>query len=315
MRLKYLIILFSLFFAGITFAQSHTISYTFSVEGCGDIQNLQLFSGIMYEGDNIQFDAYTFPQEDQDAQFFYNLLVGGSIEFPDGCLTENIHCDIVLSGLCNLDLSNLPSEQNVLELVYLNITVTGEKSGVHNPNEYYYLANNLETTLKIPLSKILPFLNYMSYSLDDFTPYYVNSDNQIDFNGIRKVVDGNYLSIYSKHFSTIGIGFKVDTTGSSQNPTSVNSSSVTPDLYKLDQNYPNPFNPSTKISYTLPNAGFTKLTVYNSLGEEVQSLVRENQSAGSYTVNFDAANLPSGMYLYSLSSGNFKQTNKMILMK
>jgi len=312
MRLKYLTILFSFFFAGMTFAQSHTISYTFSVDGCGDIQNLQLFSGIMHEGDNIPFDAYTFPEENQDAQFFYNLLVGGSIEFPDGCLTENIHCDIKLAGLCDLDLSNLPADKDILKLVYLIINVTGEKSGVHNPNEYYYLSNNLETNLKIPLSRILPFLNYLSYTVDDFTPYYISPDNQMDLNGIRKVVDDNYLSIYSKHFSTIGVGFKIDTT---QSPTSVNTTSITPDVYQLNQNYPNPFNPSTKISYTLPDAGFTKLTVYNSLGEVVKSLVNENQSAGNYTINFNAANLPSGLYFYSLSSGNFTQTNKMILMK
>ncbi|MCB9250517.1 MAG: T9SS type A sorting domain-containing protein [Ignavibacteriales bacterium] len=156
-----------------------------------------------------------------------------------------------------------------------------------------------------------PFLNYLSYSIDDFTPFYVNQQEQADFVGIRKAVESDYLSIYSKHFSTIGVGFKVVV----PTPTDVNSLETTPNEYELAQNYPNPFNPSTTISYNLPNSGFTKLSVYNSLGQEVQSLINDNQSAGTHTVNFNASNLPSGMYFYSLTSGNFTQTNKMILMK
>ncbi|MCB0747262.1 MAG: T9SS type A sorting domain-containing protein, partial [Ignavibacteriae bacterium] len=163
----------------------------------------------------------------------------------------------------------------------------------------------------LPLNKINPFLNYLSYSIDDFTPFYVDQQEQADFVGIRKAVENDYLSIYSKHFSTIGVGFKVVV----PNPTDVNSLETTPNEYGLAQNYPNPFNPSTTISYTLPNSGFTKLSVYNSLGQEVQSLINDNQSAGTHTVNFNASNLPSGMYFYSLTSGNFTQTNKMILMK
>ena len=113
----------------------------------------------------------------------------------------------------------------------------------------------------------------------------------------------------SQHFSTIGVGFKVD------DPTNVNTLNVTPNEYGLAQNYPNPFNPTTTINYTLPNSGFTKLSVYNTIGEEVQTLVNENQSAGTYNLDFNASNLPSGLYFYSLTSGNFTQTNKMILMK
>jgi len=130
-------------------------------------------------------------------------------------------------------------------------------------------------------------------------------------------VDNNFISIYLKHFSTIGVGFKVDSANndSTETPTNTNSSSVSPNSYSLNQNYPNPFNPSTTISYTLKNAGLTKISIYNSLGEIVESLVNENQSAGSHNVNFSAVNLPSGMYFYTLSCGNFTQTNKMILMK
>lgn len=96
--------------------------------------------------------------------------------------------------------------------------------------------------------------------------------------------------------------------------TDVEDNSI-PTEFKLDQNYPNPFNPSTTISYQLPATGFVTLKVYNVLGEEVAELVNENKPAGNYSVNFNATELASGMYIYKISAGNFIQTKKMILMK
>ncbi|MBL0062443.1 MAG: T9SS type A sorting domain-containing protein [bacterium] len=88
-----------------------------------------------------------------------------------------------------------------------------------------------------------------------------------------------------------------------------------PREYSLAQNYPNPFNPNTTIQYTLKESGLTTLTVYNIAGQKVAQLVNGRQEAGAYTVNFDAARLPSGMYFYRLESGSFSQAAKMILLK
>ena len=91
---------------------------------------------------------------------------------------------------------------------------------------------------------------------------------------------------------------------------------VTPPIeYSLEQNYPNPFNPSTVIKYSIPENGFVTLDVYNLLGEKVASLVNGVQEAGRYEINFDASNLGSGIYLYSLKSGSFNLDKKMLLMK
>ncbi|HQJ46053.1 MAG TPA: T9SS type A sorting domain-containing protein, partial [Ignavibacteriaceae bacterium] len=90
---------------------------------------------------------------------------------------------------------------------------------------------------------------------------------------------------------------------------------VKPASYLLEQNYPNPFNPTTNIKFALTNAGFTTLKVYDMLGREVATLVNENLAAGTYNVNFDANNLSSGVYFYTLITDNFKQSKKMILMK
>jgi hypothetical protein len=85
--------------------------------------------------------------------------------------------------------------------------------------------------------------------------------------------------------------------------------------YQLSQNYPNPFNPTTQIDYSIEAAGLVTLKVYDMLGTEVSSLVNEMKEAGSYSVTFNAANLPSGFYVYRLLTGNFIYTKKLILLK
>ncbi|PJC59367.1 MAG: hypothetical protein CO025_06430 [Ignavibacteria bacterium CG_4_9_14_0_2_um_filter_37_13] len=88
-----------------------------------------------------------------------------------------------------------------------------------------------------------------------------------------------------------------------------------PKSFELSQNYPNPFNPSTKIKFAVPAVSYVSLIVFNSLGQEVQTLVREEKSEGIYEVSFNASNLPSGTYFYRLQAGSFVETKKMILMK
>ncbi|MBT8378813.1 MAG: DUF4397 domain-containing protein [Ignavibacteria bacterium] len=94
-----------------------------------------------------------------------------------------------------------------------------------------------------------------------------------------------------------------------------NISEVLPNNYSLSQNYPNPFNPSTSINFSIPNSELVSLKVYNILGSEVATLVNENLSAGSYRFTFDAAELASGIYLYELNAGNFREIKKMNLLK
>jgi hypothetical protein len=91
--------------------------------------------------------------------------------------------------------------------------------------------------------------------------------------------------------------------------------STLPDKFSLLQNYPNPFNPATSIKFKLPVKSFVSLVVYDVLGNEVATLVKEEKPAGFYEVNFNANNLVSGVYIYRLQANSFIQTKKMILMK
>jgi hypothetical protein len=88
-----------------------------------------------------------------------------------------------------------------------------------------------------------------------------------------------------------------------------------PEDFQLYQNYPNPFNPVTKINYALPTSGLVTLKIYDVLGREVMTLVNEMKSAGNYTVDFNGANLSSGIYFYTLKSDDFTAVKKMTLIK
>lgn len=88
-----------------------------------------------------------------------------------------------------------------------------------------------------------------------------------------------------------------------------------PTDYKLYQNYPNPFNPVTKIKFSIPIPEFVTIKIYDALGREVSTLVNDRVIAGVYSVDWDGAAYPSGVYFYSINSGNFIQTRKMVLIK
>jgi len=89
-----------------------------------------------------------------------------------------------------------------------------------------------------------------------------------------------------------------------------------PQVYSLQQNYPNPFNPVTNIKFGLPKGSFVTLKIYDMLGKEVASLINNtNLAAGNYTYDFNAVNVPSGIYFYKLSAGEFSDVKKMTLIK
>ncbi len=112
----------------------------------------------------------------------------------------------------------------------------------------------------------------------------------------------NVKADYLKYLDTVTVGI-------------VNKNSEIVLDYSLAQNYPNPFNPTTNIRFSIPQNGIVSLKVFNVLGEEVTELVNKELSSGTYNVDFDASKLNSGIYFYTLSSGNFVQTKKMMLLK
>ncbi len=88
-----------------------------------------------------------------------------------------------------------------------------------------------------------------------------------------------------------------------------------PATYSLSQNYPNPFNPTTTIQFDIPKASFVTLKVYNILGQEVLTALDEQKVAGRYDLKIDATSLPSRVYFYQLTAGDYKSTKKFVLLK
>ena len=88
-----------------------------------------------------------------------------------------------------------------------------------------------------------------------------------------------------------------------------------PDNFILMQNYPNPFNPTTTISFDIPLRSFVSLKVFDMLGREVSTIVSGELGVGSYTRHWDAVNMPSGIYVYRLQAGTYRETKKLMLLK
>ena len=85
--------------------------------------------------------------------------------------------------------------------------------------------------------------------------------------------------------------------------------------FQLYQNYPNPFNSTSIISYSIPKSSQVSIKIFNTLGEEIETLVNEEKAVGTYELTWNAANIPSEVYFYRLQAGDFVQTRKMILLK
>ena len=128
---------------------------------------------------------------------------------------------------------------------------------------------------------------------------------------------GAQVSLYASDINppTSGVINIEGYTWNLQITSSVEQLSGSPNDYSLSQNYPNPFNPSTSIEYSIPEASFVQLKVYDVLGNEVATLVDEEHSAGTYRADFNGEGFSSGLYIAKLQAGNYTKSIKMTLMK
>jgi hypothetical protein len=292
-----------LFLSAIT--AQHVIGYRIYIpSSCdGDDTKIELASGAGFEGQEFQFPTVKLPEPYEKYQDYINVFAGASIGMPEGSLTENVTLKIDLTAIeCG------PDYENLKEAFMLTIKVIGSSSGVHDPFSYYYFNEGKKAYLKIDANNVKVLLNKLNMKFEELLAWYATQGLDPDMTGIEIVPTSDYLYIYLKHFSKIMVGVPNNVTG-------LDEKTNLPLEYKLEQNYPNPFNPTTTLSYSLAKTGYTKLSIYNSIGMEVETLVSTREPAGNYNINFDASRLPSGIYFYTLTSGSFKSTKKMILLK
>lgn len=134
--------------------------------------------------------------------------------------------------------------------------------------------------------------------------------NGTAWSNVGGTVSGNIIS-----FSTSETYSAFAFTGTSSVSTSVTDRRVIPGEFRLEQNYPNPFNPSTTIRYGIPHQSVVTLIVFNTLGQEVATLVNESQDAGNHDVRFDGTGLASGVYFYRLRAGDYMETKRLLLLR
>ncbi|RPI18883.1 MAG: T9SS C-terminal target domain-containing protein [Ignavibacteriae bacterium] len=157
--------------------------------------------------------------------------------------------------------------------------------------------------------------NGMIYKLElGNAPFYdtVTTRTQaFDLDGLTALMQGpdNYIYALNGGYTTTGKLYRIKPS------TSGTGNQNTPEGYELKQNYPNPFNPNTTISYSIGNAAIVNLKIYNAMGQEVGFIVNEYKYAGTYNIEWNAVNHPSGIYLYKLTAGDFVAERKMVLIK
>lgn len=127
----------------------------------------------------------------------------------------------------------------------------------------------------------------------------------------NKIYTWSVMAINTYGSSVLADVFKFKTNTSSD----VAQEESIPTSYVLNQNYPNPFNPTTKISFSIPENGYTVIKIYNLLGQKVGELINKDLIAGSYSTEFNAENYPSGIYIYVLHSGSHILSKKMMVIK
>ncbi len=117
------------------------------------------------------------------------------------------------------------------------------------------------------------------------------------------------------HFAVGNKGIVLKTTDGGGNPVSIEDVKDVPLQFEVYQNFPNPFNPTTTVKYQIPELSFVSLKVYDVLGNELATLINEEKAVGTYAVEFNAKDIPSGIYFYQLKAGSFIETKKMVLLR
>jgi hypothetical protein len=262
------------------------------------------------EGDNVTITGTV--DEDFDYTRIENItnVVVNSTGNP---VPEPLEITTDLVGTANSGSLPAESYEGVL-VAYSNVTVIDENAdGNAGPDEGSGGSRNFGEMLIADDSNIgtrvelqqgnNDYHNFWDSSLEN-EPIRIQTGNSFD-----KIIGIQYFSFSNyKLVPRTNDDFEGMTTG-------IEDEVLTADNFSLAQNYPNPFNPATVIEFSIPMNGRVSLKIYDILGQEVMSLLNEEMNRGVHRVNFDASKLSSGIYFYTLQSGDYMQSKKMMLIK
>lgn len=239
-----------------------------------------------------------------NAWLFYSETTGGTTSI--NCLVStnngtNFSAPVAVANMPGRDESWFDAKywDGGADLIFYSDSIAGGPNNTTDVLMNLYASNGNPNVFTTPLrvSEHPPVASVRGYY-----PTLIEYYDAIDDAGALWVgLDGSNKRLYFDRYDAV--------TGISNNGNEI------PEKYSISQNYPNPFNPVTKIDFAIPKNDLVVLKIYNSLGAEVSTLVNKNMNAGSYIVDFDAAALSSGVYFYTIQSGSYSMTKKMMLIK
>jgi len=302
---------------GIVTADTSDFSAQINIQnGSGEWSGIQLF-GTQTEGlkrnDKVSitgivneiYDVTRIGNLDEGVQVTV-LAVGVTPPEPTAISTGDIHSS---------DSGELPAESYESVLVkYLRIKVIDENAdgeagpddgnSGRNHGEIYIIDDERETAqTRVELQDgTHDYHNYWDAALENEPIRVLEGGTFDELVGILTYSFYNYKLFPRKNDDFIGY-------------TDVDDNIEIPEIFTLSQNYPNPFNPTTVIKYSIPEVTNVKLKIYDMLGREIKTLVNQEQSAGVYKVEFNAAHLSSGVYFYRVEAGSFVDSKKLLLLK
>jgi hypothetical protein len=231
----------------------------------------------------------------------------GSIAFADSAIAQGMN----IKGVINLEVLGYDSNDDGKFMLITNNNSQGLASSFLNAIQVYQIGllgrKNFNGGYSDHYSFWLRGFKAITHAQCDsnFTPYeHTKYDTYDKFNQnyFLRMVKAAFVTVASLATDQTGIGIK-------------KISNEIPGKYILEQNFPNPFNPTTKINFSLPKDGIASIKVYNMLGVEIETLIQEKLSVGSYSVEWDASGYPSGVYYCKFITDKFQGTKKMILLK
>ncbi len=267
---------------------------------------------------------------DNDITRYYQNNGNGTFTFLSGGLTTQTavcsvtNCDydndgdldVFINGIGNIgNTSSVGLYQNLLSgsgLNWVNIKLTGTISNKSSLGAIVRVKANINGSSVSQMREVNAQNTFQGQN--DLRVHFGLGDAQIIDsleirwpNGLRE----SYANVSVKEFYNAVEGQGLNPIMSGIN---IISSEV-PDNFILYQNYPNPFNPSTNLEFEISQLGFVTLKIYDMIGKEIMTLINTNLTPGTYKYKFDASSLPGGVYFYKLSSGNFSNTKKMVVLK
>jgi len=285
----------------------HKIALQFYVQ-VNNIGTALIYADTINEGQVYTIKSQSsLPSGYSTAKPLYDALAGSEFYFQSGSLNQNITIWFVISNVDNT--TGNYGQSNGADLFFDVNFFVYDWNGNLLTEPFNF---NTGTYAVLKINKTTAFNNFLTSTGIDITAalkFVYEVSTGFDLTGIQTYDSTNSVTAMISHFSNV-VGAKASSvTAVKEIPNNI------PTQFALKQNYPNPFNPSTNITYELPKSSLVQLTVYNILGEKIATLVNATKAAGVHSVQFNAGNISSGLYIYQLKAGNVTLSRKMLLLK